>query len=147
MTTRVLFLCTGNSARSILAEALLKEMGGDDFEVYSAGTDPKGLNPYTVKVLAQEHMDAADFHSKSLNEFIGQTFDYVITVCDNAAERCPVFPGDPERIHWSFPDPAAVEGDEAVKMAAFLEVLRGLRRRLDPFVIVARDAANAASRN
>jgi arsenate reductase len=147
MSIRVLFLCTGNSARSILAEALLKQMGGDDFEVFSAGTDPKGLNPYTVKVLAQEHIDADAFHSKNMNEFLGQDFDYVITVCDQAAERCPVFPGDPERIHWSFPDPAAVEGEEAVKMAAFQEVLRGLRRRLEPFVIVARDAAKAASRN
>ena len=147
MTTRVLFLCTGNSARSILAEALLREIGGTDFEVHSAGTDPKGLNPYTVRVLEQEHMDPATFHSKNMNEFLGQAFDYVITVCDQAAERCPVFPGDPERIHWSFPDPAAVEGDEAVKMAAFLETLRGLRRRIDPFVIVARDAARAASRN
>jgi arsenate reductase len=147
MSIRVLFLCTGNSARSILAEALLKEMGGNDFEVYSAGTDPKGLNPYTVKVLAQEHIDASAFHSKNMTEFLGQTFDYVITVCDNAAERCPAFPGDPKRIHWSFPDPAAVEGDEAVKMAAFLETLRGLRRRLDPFIIVARDATRAASRN
>jgi arsenate reductase len=147
MSIRVLFLCTGNSARSILAEALLKEMGGDDFDVDSAGTDPKGLNPYTVKVLAQEHIDANEFHSKNINEFFGESFDYVITVCDNAAERCPVFPGDPERIHWSFQDPAAVEGDEAVKMAAFLETLRGLRRRLDPFIIVARDAAKTASRN
>jgi arsenate reductase len=147
MTTRVLFLCTGNSARSILAEALLREIGGTDFEVHSAGTDPKGLNPYTIRVLEQEHMDPATFHSKNMNEFLGESFDYVITVCDNAAERCPVFPGDPERIHWSFPDPAAVEGDEAVKMAAFLETLRGLRRRLDPFIIVARDAAKTASRN
>ena len=147
MTIRVLFLCTGNSARSILAEALLKEMGGEDFEVYSAGTDPRGLNPYTVRVLVQEHIDASEFRSKNLDEFLGQRFDYVITVCDNAAERCPVFPGDPERIHWSFPDPAAVEGDEAVKIVAFQETLRGLRRRLDPFIIVARDAAKATTRN
>ena len=147
MTIRVLFLCTGNSARSILAEALLNEIGGKDFEVYSAGTDPKGLNPYTEKVLAQEHIDASQFYSKGMNQFIGEQFDYVITVCDQAAERCPVFPGDPTRIHWSFPDPAAVEGDEAVKMAAFLETLRGLRRRLEPFVIVARDAAREAARS
>ena len=147
MTIRVLFLCTGNSARSILAEALLREMGGSDFEVFSAGTDPKGLNPYTVRVLEQEHIDPAGFESKNMNEFIGQPFDYVITVCDQAAERCPVFPGDPKRIHWSFPDPAAVEGDDAVKIAAFQEILRGLRRRLDPFIIVARDAAVSARRN
>jgi len=147
MTTSVLFLCTGNSARSVIAEALLKQIGGADFEAFSAGTDPKGLNPHTVKVLEQEHLDPADFHSKNMNEFIGREFDYVITVCDQAAERCPIFPGDPERIHWSFPDPAAVEGAEAVKMAAFLEVLGGLRRRIEPFVIVARDAAKVAGRN
>ncbi len=147
MTTRVLFLCTGNSARSVIAEALLKKGGGEDFEVYSAGTDPKGINPYTIKVLEQEHIDTSDFHSKNMNEFVGQQFDYVITVCDQAAERCPVFPGDPTRIHWSFSDPAAVEGDDLVKLAAFQETLRGMRRRIDPFIIVAKNAAKEASRN
>jgi arsenate reductase len=147
MTTRVLFLCTGNSARSVLAEALLKQMGGSDFEVYSAGTDPKGINPYTLRVLAQEHIDGSQFHSKNMNEFLGRDFDYVITVCDDAAERCPVFPGDPQRIHWSFPDPAKVEGEDVVKLAAFQETLRGLRRRIEPFVIVARNAARDVARN
>ena len=147
MTISVLFLCTGNSARSIIAEALLKEIGGRDFAVHSAGTDPKELNPFTEKVLAQEHIDAAQFYSKGMSEFIGEKFDYVITVCDQAAERCPVFPGDPTRIHWSFPDPAAVEGAETVKMAAFLETLRGLRRRIEPFVIVAEAAAREAARS
>lgn len=145
MTTRVLFLCTGNSARSVIAEALLKKMGGDDFEVYSAGTEPKGINPFTVKVLEQEHIDTSDFYSKDMNNFVGQKFDYVITVCDNAAERCPVFPGDPARIHWSFADPAAVEGDDTVKLAAFQDTLRGMRRRIDPFIIVARNAAKQTS--
>ena len=147
MTTRVLFLCTGNSARSVIAEALLKKMGGDDFEVYSAGTDPKGINPFTTKVLEFEHVDMSGFRSKSMDEFIGQKFDYVITVCDQAAERCPVFPGDPTRIHWSFTDPAAVEGDDLAKLAAFQETLRGMRRRIEPFMIVARNAAQTASRN
>ncbi len=147
MTTRVLFLCTGNSARSVIAEALLKKMGGDDFEVYSAGTDPKGINPFTTKVLEFEHVDMSGFRSKSMDEFIGQQFDYVITVCDQAAERCPVFPGDPTRIHWSFTDPAAVEGDDLAKLAAFQETLRGMRRRIEPFMIVARNAAQTASRN
>lgn len=145
MPVRVLFLCTGNSARSILAEALLKKLGGDDFEVYSAGTDPRGINPYTVRVLEQEHIDANAFHSKSMNGFVGQSFDYVITVCDDAAERCPILPGSPNRIHWSFRDPAAVEGDDAVKMAAFLEVLQGLRRCIEPFIIVARDKRGTVS--
>ena len=147
MTIRVLFLCTGNSARSVIAEALLKKMGGDDFEVYSAGTDPKGINPFTTKVLEFEHVDMSGFRSKSMDEFIGQQFDYVITVCDQAAERCPVFPGDPTRIHWSFTDPAAVEGDDLAKLAAFQETLRGMRRRIEPFMIVARNAAQTASRN
>jgi len=147
MTTRVLFLCTGNSARSVIAEALLKKIGGDDFEVYSAGTDPKGINPYTVRVLEQEHIDTTAFYSKNMSDFVGQRFDYVITVCDQAAERCPVFPGDPTRIHWSFTDPAAVGGDDHVKLAAFQETLRGMRRRIEPFMIVAKTAAKDASRN
>ena len=145
MTISVLFLCTGNSARSILAEALLRQIGGEDFVVYSAGTEPKGINPYTERVLGQEHIDVSQFYSKSMNEFLGERFDYVITVCDDAAERCPVFPGDPERIHWSFPDPAAVEGEDVVRLAAFQETLRGLRRRIEPFVIVARNAAQQTS--
>lgn len=134
---RVLFLCTGNSARSVIGEALLREMGGDAFDVVSAGTHPKGINPFTEKVLQQEHVDLTGFRSKSVDEFIGQDFDYVITVCDSAAEECPVFPGAPERIHWSFPDPAAVEGTDLEKLAAFQETMRGIRRRLSLFIPVA----------
>ena len=134
---RVLFLCTGNSARSIMAEALLKSAGGDAFEVYSAGTEPKGLNPYTVRVLEQEHFDIGGLRSKSMDEYVDQRFDYVLTVCDRAAERCPVFPGVPERIHWSFADPAAVEGSEVVKMAAFQATLREMRQRISLFIQVA----------
>jgi arsenate reductase len=137
----VLFLCTGNSARSVIAEALLKSMGGADFEVQSAGTHPKGLNPYTAKVLDQAGLDVTGFRSKNVDEFIGQDFDYVITVCDSAAEECPVFPGDPKRIHWSFPDPAAVEGDDLIKLAAFQQTLREMRQRLEAWVPVARRAA------
>jgi arsenate reductase len=135
---RVLFLCTGNSARSILAEALLKQAGRDAFEVYSAGTEPKGINPLTVRVLEQAGVDASGLYSKDMQRFVGERFDYVITVCDQAAERCPVFPGEPERIHWSFPDPAAVEGSEFARLAAFQETLRGMRRRIDLFVTVAK---------
>ncbi|HLF09340.1 MAG TPA: arsenate reductase ArsC [Dehalococcoidia bacterium] len=143
---RVLFLCTGNSARSVIAEALLKEIGGAAFEVYSAGTHPKGLNPFTEKVLRQDGKDVSGFRSKGLNEFVGQDFDYVITVCDQAAEECPVFPDDTKRIHWSFPDPAAVEGTDVVKLAAFQETLRNMRQRISVFVPVAvRGAAEAAT--
>jgi arsenate reductase len=137
---RVLFLCTGNSARSIIAEALLRSMGGVDFDVYSAGTHPRGINPFTMKVLDQAGLNSPDFRSKSMDGYLGETFDYVITVCDDAAERCPVFPGDPERIHWSFVDPAAVEGTDVVKLAAFQATLREMRQRLESFVPVARRA-------
>lgn len=138
---KVLFLCTGNSARSVIGEALLRQMGGDDFDVHSAGTRPKGINPFTVKVLGQDGIDAAGFESKSLDMYVGDKFDYVITVCDNAAEECPIFPGDPERIHWSFPDPAAVEGADVVKLGAFQETMRGMRRRLEGFIPVAKRSA------
>jgi arsenate reductase len=134
---RVLFLCTGNSARSILAEAALRDLGGDAFEVVSAGTEPKGINPLTLRVLEQAGLPADGLSSKEMNRFIGDDFDYVITVCDRAAEQCPIFPGDPERIHWSFPDPAAVEGPEVVRLAAFQETLRGMRKRIEPFILVA----------
>jgi arsenate reductase len=137
---RVLFLCTGNSARSIIAEALLRSMGDADFEVHSAGTHPRGINAFTVKVLEQAGLNSPDFRSKSMDEYRDQTFDYVITVCDDAAERCPVFPGDPERIHWSFTDPAAIEGTDIVKLAAFQQTLREMRQRLETFVPVARRA-------
>lgn len=142
---RVLFLCTGNSARSILAEALLRQLGGEDFEVHSAGTDPKGVNPLTIRVLEQAGIPVGHLESTNVDRYVGEHFDYVITVCDRAAEQCPVFPGDPERIHWSFPDPAAVEGNEAVRVAAFQETLRGLRRRIEPFVEVAKRAAGASA--
>jgi arsenate reductase len=133
----VLFLCTGNSARSIIAEALLRNLGGADFDVYSAGTHPKGINPFTERVLQQAGLGSAEFRSKSMNEYLDRTFDYVITVCDNAAEECPVFPGDPRRIHWSFSDPAAVEGTDVVKLAAFQQTLREMRQRLEAFAPVA----------
>ena len=135
---RVLFLCTGNSARSILAEALLKKMGGDAFDVHSAGTAPKGVNPYALEVLAANDVDATHAASKNMSDFAGQDFDYVITLCDDAAENCPIFPGDPERIHWGFEDPAAVEGSDLEKKAAFQAVLNGLRTRLDLFIVTAR---------
>src|SRR5438874_5763677 len=102
---KVLFLCTGNSARSIMAEALLKNVAGAHFEVHSAGTEPKGINHLTERALSEMHIDITGYRSKSVDEFLGQTFDYVITVCDSAAERCPIFLNAPQRIHWSFPDP------------------------------------------
>jgi arsenate reductase len=134
---RVLFLCTGNSARSIIGAALLRQMAGDAFEVYSAGTAPKGINPFTVRVLSAAGIDISGDRSKHVSEYEGQSFDYVITVCDAAAEQCPVFPGAPQRIHWSFVDPAAVTGSDDEKLAAFQRTLREMQTRLSTFIPVA----------
>jgi ArsR family transcriptional regulator, arsenate/arsenite/antimonite-responsive transcriptional repressor / arsenate reductase (thioredoxin) len=128
--TRVLFLCTHNSARSQMAEAILRDCGNDQVEVYSAGTEPGQVHPYAVRTMLGMGIDISGQRSTHLNEFVGQKFDYVITVCDRARESCPVFPGDPERIHWSFPDPSAVEGSEAQKMAAFTSTARQLATRI-----------------
>ena len=131
---RVPFLCTGNSARSIIGAALLRHAGGDAFDVHSAGVRPKGINPYTVRVLAQFGIDASGERSKSVDEYAGERFDYVITVCNDAAEECPVFPGAPHRLHWGFPDPAAVEGTAAEKIAAFERTASGMTARIASFV-------------
>src|SRR5580765_4663343 len=126
MTKRVLILCTGNSARSQMAEGLLRSFGGDRFEVLSAGTKPSAVRPEAIAVMSELGIDISSQRSKHVREFDGQHFDYVITVCDNANESCPIFPDDTKRIHWSFPDPAAVEGSEAERLAAF----RGVRDAL-----------------
>jgi arsenate reductase len=138
---RVLFLCTGNSARSIIAEAVLRELGGDAFDVSSAGTQPKGVNPHTVQVLAEHAIDVAGAQSRHVDAFTGEQFDYVITVCDDAAERCPVFPGQTQRMHWSFADPAAIQGSADEKLAAFRETVRAVRERVTAFVPEALAAA------
>jgi len=143
---RVLFLCTGNSARSVIAEALLRDLGGYGFEVYSAGTRPRGINPYTERVLRDAGVTIEGLRSRNVSEFLNQRFDYVITVCDDAAEECPVFPNAAERIHWSFEDPAAVEGTELQKLAAFQHTLQAMRRRLDLFIPTARRATSSSSR-
>ena len=122
MTRRVLILCTGNSARSQMAEGILRSVGGDRFEVYSAGTKPSFVRPEAIAVMAEIGVDLAGHRSKHIREFDGQHFDYVITVCDNANESCPVFPADTERVHWSVPDPATVQGTDAERLAAFRRV-------------------------
>ncbi len=120
---RVLFLCTGNSARSQMAEALLRKYAGDHFEVYSAGLEPKGLNPYTVKVLDEIGVDTSQHYSKTLDTFMGKVhFGYLITVCSNAEENCPVFPGMGVRMHWPFEDPAAFVGSKEETLQKFREV-------------------------
>jgi arsenate reductase len=137
---RVLFVCTGNSARSQIAEALLRDFGSADFEVFSAGTEPKGVNPYTVRVLAEIDVDWSGAWSKSVNEFLGQPFDYVITVCDRARQTCPVFPGRHESLHWDLADPAEVGGSEETRLDAFRRTRTEVATRLRPFVELARRA-------
>jgi len=134
---RVLFVCTGNSARSQMAEALLERIGGPDFEVDSAGTDPKGVNPLTVRVLAEMGIDWSNATSKSIDGFLDRTFDYVVTVCDRARRVCPVFPGSYDAIHWGLEDPAEVEGTDEERIAAFRRTYRELVQRIRPFVEVA----------
>jgi arsenate reductase len=109
-----------------MAEGLLRSLGGDKFEVVSAGTKPSAVRPEAIAVMSELGIDIANHRSKHIREFDGQHFDYVITVCDHANESCPIFPGETKRIHWSFPDPAAVQGSEAERLAAF----RGVRDAL-----------------
>ena len=132
---KLLFLCTGNSARSIIGEYLLRRLGGSRFQVYSAGSFPTGkVNPLAVQVLKDIYnIDASEARSKSWEEFKDVEFDFVVTVCDNARETCPVWPGQPIVAHWSSPDPAAVEGTQSEKYQAFEEVAFQINRRLQLF--------------
>jgi arsenate reductase len=132
MKKRVLILCTGNSARSQMAEGLLRRMAGDRFEVFSAGTHPTSLNPNAVSALADLAIDISSHRSKSLDEFRNNSFDYVITVCDNARESCPIFPGAGERLHQSFPDPAAAPVSE--QPMVFRQVRDSLLTWLEQFI-------------
>lgn len=132
--TRVLILCTGNSARSQMAEGLLRHMGGDHFEVSSAGVSPSSVRPEAIEVMRELGIDISNHRSKSVDEFVEQEFEYVITVCDNANEQCPVFPGTTQRIHWSFEDPAAVNGDQERTLAVFRRVRDEIAARLQEFV-------------
>ena len=131
---RVLILCTGNSARSQMAEGLLRRFGGEQFEVFSAGTKPVGVNPLAIEAMRELGIDISAQRSKSVVEFAAEKFATVITVCDNAAEECPVFPGAPERVHWSLRDPAAVSGTQEEKLEAFREIRDDLERRIRDFV-------------
>ena len=132
---RVLFLCTGNSARSQMAEGLLRNIVGDRFEVFSAGTRPVGLNPNAVTAMGEIGIDISRHRSKSVDEFAGQQFDYVITVCDNAKESCPIFPGATNRIHHSFEDPAAVPAHKQIPI--FRKVRDEISSWLRQFFLVA----------
>ena len=130
---RVLILCTGNSARSQMAEGLLRHDAGDRFEVFSAGTRPSRVRPEAISVMRELGIDISSHRSKSVDEFAGQSFDYVLTVCDNARESCPIFPGRTVRIHQSFQDPAALRGSEAERLAVFRRVRDEMRRYCSTF--------------
>lgn len=131
---RVLILCTGNSARSQMAEGLLRRDGGDSFEVESAGVEPGSVRPEAIEVMNEIGIDISNHRSKSADEFIGQKFDYIITVCDNAKESCPVFPGSAERIHQSFEDPPAESvGDYKSRLEIFRRVRDEIRNWLKEF--------------
>jgi arsenate reductase len=124
---RVLILCTGNSARSQMAEGLLKYLSVEQFEVYSAGTKPVAVRPEAITVMREMGIDIAGSRAKHVDEFRHESFDYVVTVCDNANEACPVYPGHTNRLHHSFEDPAAVQGSEEERLAAFRRVRDQIR--------------------
>ncbi|MGC9325253.1 MAG: arsenate reductase ArsC [Desulfomonilia bacterium] len=130
--TRVLFLCTGNSARSQMAEAFLRELGGGRFEAFSAGLEPRGIHLLTKQVMAEIGIDLGSQTSKHLNLYLGKMhFSYVITVCSHANARCPaVFPGAGKRLHWDFDDPAAFKGSETEKLEKFRQVRDQIRKQV-----------------
>jgi arsenate reductase (thioredoxin) len=133
---KVLFLCTGNSARSQMAEAFLSRFGGDRFEAYSAGLEPKGLNPLTIRVMEEIGYSMEGHSSKSVNVYLGKTlFQYLITVCDQAEKNCPtVWPGINHRLHWSFEDPAELVGSDEEKLAKFRQVRDQIEQKVSDWV-------------
>ena len=133
--TRILFLCTHNSARSQMAEAIVRHVSKGGVEVFSAGTEPSELHPMAIEVMEARGIPIRSQHSKHLSQFLDQQFDYIITTCDIAREACPTFPGDPEQIHWSFADPAAVPGTEA-RLRAFKKVATELTTRINYLLLL-----------
>ena len=135
MTQRILILCTGNCVRSQMAEGLLRHLGGPAYEVHSAGSHPHGyVSSLAIEVMREIGIDISAHRSKSVSEFASQHFDTVITVCDSAAQECPVFPGAPQRIHWSVNDPGAASGSQEEKLAAFRRIRDDLASRLRSFL-------------
>lgn len=130
---KILIVCTGNSARSQMAEGLLRHAAGDRCEAFSAGTKPSFVRPEAIAVMREIGIDISHHRSKSLDEFLGQPLDYVITVCSHANDSCPVFPGDVKRLHWPFDDPAAVEGSEELRQAAFRKIRDQIHARVKAF--------------
>lgn len=128
---RILVICTGNSARSQMAEGLFRHLGGERVQVFSAGSEPSGaVHPLAVRAMAEIGLDIAAHRPKALSDFLGQSFDYVIAVCSHAAQSCPVFPGPATHLNWFYDDPAAVQGTETERLAAFRAVRDDLRARI-----------------
>ena len=134
MAKRILILCTGNSARSQMAEGLLRHDGGDRFEVFSAGVKPSLVRPEAIAVMKELGIDISGHRSKSVDEFADVPLDIIVTVCDNARETCPVFPANVERLHWPFEDPALVQGSEETRTAAFRKVRDQIRERIQTYL-------------
>jgi arsenate reductase (thioredoxin) len=131
---RVLVLCTGNSARSQMGEGLFRHEGGGAYEVFSAGTKPSFVRPEAIAVMREIGIDISGQRSKGVDQLAGQDFDWVVTVCDNARDSCPVFPSGTVRLHWSFEDPAAVEGSETERLAAFRRIRDQIGERVKAFL-------------
>lgn len=128
---RVLFICTHNSARSQMAQGLLEDLYGDSYEVYSAGTSPTEVNPYAIEVMKEIGIDISNHSSKSVEKFINQDFDYVITVCDQAKETCPFFPGGDKQIHKSFEDPSSFKGSKMETLKFFRSIRDEIRNWIE----------------
>ncbi len=138
---RVLFLCTHNSARSQMAEGILNALAGDRYQGFSAGTEARGLHPLAVQAMAEVGIDISLQESKTLDAYLSEPFDLVITVCDEANEACPFFPNARDRRHWSFPDPSAAEGDDEARFAAFQEVRDAIAGRMERELLMIRQPA------
>jgi arsenate reductase len=132
--TRVLFLCTHNSARSQMAEGFLRHLAGDRFEAASAGTQARGVNPLAVRAMAEAGVDLCGHTSKTVDCVLGMPWDYVVTVCDQASETCPVFPAATFRAHWSFDDPSGARGSEDERLAVFRRVRDEIRARIEAWL-------------
>ena len=142
---KVLFLCTGNSARSQMAEGYLRHVAGDEFEAMSAGIEPKGLNPLAIEAMNEIGIDISRQTSKDVVKLLGQHIPYVVTVCDNARERCPIFPRTYKFLHWSFEDPAAAQGSPEEKLAVFRRVRDEIAHRIDEELVSRRVAQRSGT--
>jgi arsenate reductase len=134
MKKKVLFLCTGNSCRSQMSEGWLRRLAGDQFDVVSAGTHPVGLNPYAVAAMQEVGIDISNHVSERVDPYLGQEFDYVITVCDRAQENCPIFPGASKMLHWSFEDPAKAKGTYEQQMIVFKNIRDEIEEQIRRFI-------------